>query len=146
MGIWPVSRSTQWESVPFLTPRSCFRKPRWRTCARVVTEESFPYITLWGLKAHIMVSCFNVLTLPMISWLYRFNKLVCGQCKTGLSITTLQSIVDQTIIRSTTRLHSIRCSQNEANCSHETKSRSHSRPSEHSQLLMHNKWNAKPLL
>jgi len=41
IGNWPVLRSTQWVLVPLLTPRSLFRKPRWRTCVGVIFEESY---------------------------------------------------------------------------------------------------------
>ena len=48
MGIRPVSRSTQW-IVPFLTPRSLSRKPRWRTCVgwflrNHVSEKKWPIL------------------------------------------------------------------------------------------------------
>jgi len=104
MGIWPVSRSTQWVSVPFLTPRSFFRKPRWRTCARVVTEESYvsekvahtwhpyrPAVKAKTWKQHGMFSvCDTLARTGSVNSSYREPQVVCHllSCCVHTSITS----------------------------------------------------------
>ena len=107
MGIWPVSRSTQWVSVSFLTPRRFFRKPRWRTCARMVTEESYvsekvahtwhpyrPAVKAKTWKSHNM-ACFHTLGVipllePVLQTRYREPQVVCHllSCRVHASITS----------------------------------------------------------